>query len=226
MKKVDETIKYQENNNSRNHHSNEQSQSRLQNSRNWGLIFGFVFLSLTILLSSMNEHTSQPFLQVFMYETLNLELIYLMIIIYGARILSLILAPLLGKIADKVGVIGFVVVSVMGAIVTAIIISTSITWVFISLLLIDLTLATAGQIIAQNLFSRISLTHRGRIFGLVEIMNQSGWLIGPVLGGWLWNYFNEPKAPFILSIILELFLIPFFLLALKRLHKQMDEQIE
>jgi len=129
------------------------------------------------------------------------------------------MAPELSVIADKVGVIGFVIVSIVGSIVTAIIISTTIPWLFIILLLIDLTLATAGQLIAQNLFSRISLTHRGRIFGLVEIMNQTGWVIGPILGGWLWELIH-PKAPFILSIILELSLIPFFLLALRPLIKK------
>ncbi|MHA1452908.1 MAG: MFS transporter [Promethearchaeota archaeon] len=225
LKKVDENIKFQEIEHDPDLPKTKKNTSTTSNKMKWSVIFGFIFLSITILFSSMNEHTTQPFIQVFMYDNLELTTLTIMIILYGSRIISLIVAPKLGVIADKVGVIGFVIVSIVGSIVTAIIISTTIPWLFIILLLIDLTLATAGQLIAQNLFSRISLTHRGRIFGLVEIMNQTGWVIGPILGGWLWELIH-PKAPFILSIILELSLIPFFLLALRRLIKQMDEKIE
>ncbi|MBN2154843.1 MAG: MFS transporter [Candidatus Lokiarchaeota archaeon] len=226
MRKVDETIKYQEEDVLADSSIGKKPlSSPSTNSRNWIIILGLIFLSMTVLFSSMNEHTTQPFLQVYMYENLELSTIYVMIALYSSRIFSLIAAPKLGVIADKVGVIGFVVVSLIGAIVTGIIITTSLTWLFLILLLMDFILATAGQLLAQNLFSRISLSHRGRIFGLIELMNQGGWLIGPVIGGWLWDIFS-PKAPFILSIALELSLIPLFLLALKKLRKNMDERIE
>ena len=225
LNKVDVNIKFQELEEEIDLIKENNSSVRVTNKLKWRIIFGFIFLSVTVLFSSMNEHTTQPFIQVFMYDNLELTTIAVMIILYVSRIISLIAAPKLGVIADKVGMIGFVAVSIIGSLVTAIIISTTITWLFVTLLLIDLTLATAGQLIAQNLFSRISLTHRGRIFGLVEIMNQSGWLIGPIIGGWFYQFIG-PKSPFIMSIILELSLIPFFILALRRLSTQMDEKIE
>jgi len=226
MRRVDENLKYQEERlpTSQGYDNILKTTQSSKNIITWGIILGLVFLSITVFFSSMNEHTTQPFIQVFMYDTLDLGTIYVMIIIYCARIISLIAAPKLGVIADKVGVVGFAIVSLVGALVTGIIISTTNTWLFITLLLLDFTLATAGQLISQNLFSRISLSHRGRIFGLVEIMNQVGWLIGPVIGGFLWVGFN-PKMPFVFSIILELSLIPLFLIALRYLRDQLVERV-
>ena len=122
------------------------------------------------------------------------------------------------------GVFGFVIIAAIGAIVAAIIISTTSSWLYVSLLLVDVVLALGGQLIAQSLFSRISKTHRRRIFALMEWMNLSGWVIGPMLGGWLWDTIN-PKIPFILSIILELLTIPLFILALRYLKSQMVEKV-
>ena len=225
MKKVDENKKFLENDQNIAEQIQSEKQDNLSRRNKTLIILGFVLLSLTMVFSSMNEHITKPFLQVYMYDNLLLGTTYVMIILYVARIISLIAAPKLGVYADKVGVIGFMVVSFFGAIITGILISTTIQWLFIILLLFDLILATAGQLIVQNLFSRISLSHRGRVFGLMEWMNQIGWVIGPLLGGWLWDSIN-PKAPFVLSIVLELSLIPFFLLALKYLKKQMVEKVK
>ncbi|TFG21435.1 MAG: MFS transporter [Promethearchaeota archaeon] len=225
MKKVDEKIKFVED--AQLPPDEPKSDSRYEiykRSKNL-IILGFIFLSLTVIFSSMNEHITRPFLQVFMYDILNLSTIKVMIILYVAGIIALIAAPKLGVYADKVGVIGFIIVSFLGAIVTWILISTTIQWLFISLLLVDLILATGGQLIAQSLFSRISVSHRGKVFGLMEWMNLLGWVIGPLLGGLLWDNFN-PKTPFIFSIILELSLIPFFLLSLRYLKQQMVEKVK
>jgi MFS family permease len=225
MRKVDENIKFLETTQEIDKFDSTEIESIISKKTQKSLIVGFIFLSFTVIFSSMNEHITQPFLQVYMYNTLELGTMYVMIILYVARIISLIAAPQLGVFADKVGVIGFMVVSFLGAIVTGILISTTIQWLFISLLLVDLILATGGQLIAQNLFSRISVSHRGRVFGLMEWMNLVGWVIGPLLGGWLWEILT-PKAPFILSIILELSLIPLFLLALKYLRQQLVEKVK
>ena len=225
MKKVDENKNFIESAINTDRESTSEKISTISKRNKALIILGFTFLSLTVVFSSMNEHITRPFMQVYMYDNLLLGTTYVMVILYTARIISLIVAPKLGVYADKVGVIGFMVVSFLGAIVTAILISTTIHWLFISLLLVDLILATSGQLIAQNLYSRISVSHRGRVFGLMEWMNLLGWVIGPLLGGWLWEIFT-PKAPFVFSIILEVSLIPFFLLALKYLKPQMVEKVK
>jgi MFS family permease len=225
MKRVDEKIKFIDDAQLPLDELKSKSQNKISKRSKNLIVLGFIFLSITVVFSSMNEHITRPFLQVFMYDILNLSTIKVMIILYAAGIISLIAAPKLGVYADKVGVIGFIVVSFLGAIVTGILISTTIQWLFISLLLIDLILATGGQLIAQSLFSRISVSHRGRVFGLMEWMNLLGWVIGPLLGGLLWDGFN-PKTPFIFSIILELSLIPFFLLSLRYLKQQMVEKVK
>ena len=41
------------------------------------IIFGLIYLSLTVVFSSMNERITRPFLQVYMYDTLTLSTVFL-----------------------------------------------------------------------------------------------------------------------------------------------------
>ena len=45
--------------------------------------------------------------------------------------------------------------------------------------------------------------------GLSSFFTSLGSAIGPILGGYVWDNFG-PKAPFIISIFVELCLIPLF----------------
>ena len=52
-----------------------------------------------------------------------------------------------------------------------------------------------------------------------------GGVLGPIAGGLAWDSLGI-SFPFILSIFLELFLIPIYLIAIKYLKKHMAEKLE
>lgn len=75
-----------------------------------------------------------------------------------------------------------------------------------------------------NFFSRISEKHRGKIFGLITAFDSLGFIIGPILGGLVYdiNY----TIPFIISILVEWALIPFFIAAIWILNPRVIESLE
>ena len=76
-----------------------------------------------------------------------------------------------------------------------------------------------------NILSRTSIKHRGKIFGLITLLESIGMIIGPVLGGIVWETFS-PEAPFIISIIVEWSLISFFIVGIWILNPYLVESIE
>jgi MFS family permease len=96
-------------------------------------------------------------------------------------------------------------------------------------LLIDLTIVISAGLIFQNLVSRITIEHRGKILGTGEFFGFMGNVIGPILGGIVWDFMGS-KFPFIISIYVELSLIPLYLLVvyflLPHLAETYDEKNE
>ena len=77
----------------------------------------------------------------------------------------------------------------------------------------------------QAIMSRVSIKHRGKIFGLHMWVDRLGRVIGPLLGGLLWDTLTD-TAPFIVSIYIILCLIPVFVFAIRKLSPYMVEQVE
>ncbi len=191
-----------------------------------GFLIGIIAISIASMTASMNDHIARPFIQLFMGERFFFTDIIIMLIMYSVQIIALLLAPKLGKLADRIHPLwGICVVSFIGAMLTGVIISIQNSILFIILLILDFTLGIAGTLLSQNIFSRVSIRHRGKMFGLVEWMALIGWIIGPICGGILWDHVGI-QAPFILTIGLELMLIPLFIIGVKRLSTHFAEQIE
>lgn len=80
----------------------------------------------------------------------------------------------------------------------------------------------AASLIFQNLVSRITIEHRGKIIGIGEFFTFFGSEIGPILGGFVWDFMG-PKFPFIISIFVELSLIPLYLVVVYLLIPHLAE---
>ena len=92
-------------------------------------------------------------------------------------------------------------------------------------MLIDLAIIIAAGLIFQNILSRISLQHRGKVLGTGEFFIFLGSVIGPILGGIVWDFIS-PQFPFIISIFVELSLIPLYLVVVYYLIPHLAESYE
>ena len=96
---------------------------------------------------------------------------------------------------------------------------------FAVLLVIDNTIMLTVGFLFVNFLSRVSVKHRGKIFGLITIFESIGMIIGPVFGGIVWLIIS-PQAPFIISIIVEWSLISFFVIGIWILNPHLVESIQ
>ena len=85
-------------------------------------------------------------------------------------------------------------------------------WVFFFLLVIDVTIVSTNNLVLQNFLSRITIKNRGKVIGIHSTFMNLGNMIGPILGGMAWDLIDM-RAPFMISIVVKLFLISFYLLA-------------
>jgi len=176
------------------------------------IILGSIFLMSVLFLSNINGSIAKPFLNIYVIETIESNIQLVTWAYLPAGIVATLLAPKLGKLVDKFRPsIGITVTSTLGALVTWLLINSANVWIFSLLLLVDMTIMIASGLIFQNLLSRISLKNRGKILGSGEFFQFLGSVIGPILGGVVWDFYG-PSYPFIISIFVELSLIPLYLL--------------
>ncbi len=187
------------------------------------IIFGSIFLMIVLLLSNINGSIAKPFLNIYVIETIESDIQLVTWAYLPAGVVATLLAPKLGVIVDKLRpAIGITITSSLGALVTWLLINSANIWVFSFLLLIDLTIMIGSGLIFQNLLSRISLKNRGKIIGSGEFFQFLGSFIGPILGGVVWD-FIDPSYPFIISIFVELSLIPLYLVVVYYLIPHLAE---
>ncbi|NVM18846.1 MAG: MFS transporter [Candidatus Lokiarchaeota archaeon] len=192
-----------------------------------GFFIGFSVLVLAFMTSNINQMLAYPYFQVYLIEELEVvDPTLVMIIYFPSQIISLLLAPKLGKIADKINpVLGMVFVSSLGAFVTWLIIGSTSGYMFGLLLLFDSTFAWGGNLILQNILSRISKIHRGKVFGAAQWLSLLGAVLGPIIGGFVYDSIG-PSAPFVISIFIELSVIPLYAIAIKALKPYMAEKVD
>ncbi|MHA1192422.1 MAG: MFS transporter, partial [Promethearchaeota archaeon] len=182
-----------------------------------------IFLMSVLFLSSINGSIAKPFLNIYVIETIESNIQLVTWAYLPAGIVSTLLAPKLGQLIDKLRpATGITITSMLGALVTWLLINSANIWVFTLLLLLDLTIMISSGLIFQNLLSRISLKNRGKILGSGEFFQFLGAFIGPLLGGIVWDFIG-PSFPFIISIFVELSLIPLYLVVVYYLIPHLAE---
>ena len=192
-----------------------------------GFIIGFFILIIAFMASAANQTIAPPFFQRYLIDELNvINPVLVMIIYFPSQIISLLLSPRMGRLADKINPeLSIMVISGFGSLVTWLIVNSTSGLMFGIILTFDTTLAWAASLVLQNLLSRISKGHRGKIFGLTQWMSFLGAIIGPIVGGLAWDHLG-PQSPFIISIFIELSLIPLYISAIRILKPYMAEKVE
>ena len=189
------------------------------------LFVGFAFLLVAIFMSSINGSISAPFFAIYIMEIFGSGTSLAMLAYFPAGILSSLIAPKLGLYVDKIRPeLGITLSTIAGALITWLLINTKNLWIFSLLLLIDVTIATAGGLIFQNLMSRINLDSRGKIFGIQTFITNSGGIMGPLIGGIIFDI--DPIFPFLISIFVELAIIPLYWVVIRYLLPHIAEKLD
>lgn len=220
--KVDESIKFRE---SSNYLANPLLKDSKENHHKLvgPILLGSIFLMSVLFLSNINASIAKPFLNIYVIETIESNVQLVTWAYLPAGIVATLLAPKLGILMDKLRpAIGITMTSLLGALVTWLLINSPNIWIFTFLLLIDLTIGISAGLIFQNLLSRISLKNRGKILGSGEFFQFLGSFIGPLLGGIVWDFISK-SYPFIISIFVELSLIPLYLIVVYYLIPHLAE---
>ena len=187
------------------------------------IIPGLIFLNLVLFLGSINGSIGRPFFNVFILEEIINDPTIAMLAFIPSGFISLFLAPKLGAFVDKLKPsIGIGISSFLGSIITFFLINSQNIIIFAILLVLDMTIISIGALAFQNFLSRISISNRGKIMGIQSFFSNMGAVVGPIMGGFFWDYFGN-KAPFIISIIVELSLIPFYIIAVYLMKPHLTE---
>ena len=194
------------------------------NSKSIKLYLGFFIFMIAFMFTSINQTLSYPFLQGYLIENFVQNPILIMAVYFPSEMIAQLLAPKLGILADKLNPrITILITGSLGASITWFLINSPNALIFGLLLVFDTVFAWLGMLILQNFLSRFSTTHRGKIFGIRQWVSLLGGVIGPIIGGYAWVI--NHKMPFIISIFVELSLIPLFILALYALKPFVAEKI-
>lgn len=189
-----------------------------------GFLIGFSLFLFAFFVSALNGSLAKPFYQLYILKVLTDDPTIAILIYAPTGLFGMIFAPKLGKWADKLNPkLGLSIASICGAVITLLIISFNSLWFFMILLIFDVAINNTSNLLLEQIFSRISKKHRGKAFGLRSTAANFGGLIGPLIGGLAWDYVGI-KIPFIISIFVELSLIPLFFIALKELIGYLEEK--
>jgi len=189
-------------------------------------IFGIFLLFFGLFLTSINTGLYRPFIQPYILENVDNRVQVVSWYYLPTSVIGTLIAPKLGSLADKINpYLGISIASICGGIITFLIIYTQNLLIFAVLLIFDNTIMLTASFIFINFLSRVSIKHRGKIFGLVTTFESIGMIIGPFLGGIVWDTIN-PQAPFLISIIVEWSLIFFFILGIYFIKSHLVESIE
>ncbi|MEX2683629.1 MAG: MFS transporter [Candidatus Sigynarchaeota archaeon] len=190
-----------------------------------GLLLGFTLLLVSYFLSSVNGMMAKPFLQIYLLRLVTDSPTLVLIAYAPAGVLTMLASPKLGKLADRMNpYMGIALFSALGATATIAILLTRNIFLFSAILIADMVFANASSLVLSNIFSRVSIKHRGKVIGAGSAANNLGGSLGPILGGGLVDTIGI-TSPFVASIFIELSLIGPYLLALKRLKPYLAEQL-
>jgi MFS family permease len=221
--KVDESIKFSNVNDEDNNNISTDNPQKKKVFTSPSMIIGAMFIIILLFLGSINGSIARPYLNLYIIENIESNVNLVVWAYLPTGLLATLLAPKLGVLVDKLyPLIGITITSTLGALTTWLLINASNIWIFSLLLLFDLAIGMSAALIFQNLYSRISTEHRGKIFGIGDFFAFLGAVIGPLLGGMVMDLISL-QFPFIISIFVELSLIPLYLAAVYLLLPHMEE---
>jgi predicted MFS family arabinose efflux permease len=222
LRNVNEDIKYSEDS------PEVESEIDQQETKNTHIHFyiGLIFLLFALLFSNINGSLAKPFLNVYVLENIESNPILAVMGFLPGYIISFLIAPKVGNRIDKIKPsTGITISSLLGALFTFFLISTKNLWVFSIILIFDYTIINSANLVLNNFLSRISLKHRGKILSLNSMCKNLGNFTGPIIGGLVWDLMGI-KAPFIISIFVELTIIPIYLISIFYLQPHLTEKYE
>jgi len=189
-------------------------------------LVGTISLFLALILGAINIGIYRPFILPIVFTNLKEPDILISWFYLPATIVGTLIAPKLGVIADKINpYLAISITGIIGGILTWIIVFfTTNIWIFSILLIFDNTIMLTAGFVFVNFLSRISVKHRGKVFGLITSFDSLGMIIGPILGGFFYEL--SKTTPFIISILVEWALIPFFIIGIWILNPRVVESLE
>ena len=193
---------------------------------------GFIALILAILVTSISGTIYSPFVSAYLIENLLIGFsetiipIVVMIVYFPAQVLSQLLVSKVGKLLDRISPTkSIIVINLSKSLLIWLLVFTFTPYDFATILIFLYLASESNTYFIQAIMSRISIKHRGKMFGLNMWIDQLGRVIGPLIGGILWDSLAY-SAPFLVSIFIGLALIPIFIFAIKKLSFFVVEQIE
>jgi MFS family permease len=190
------------------------------------LVVGFLFLMIAVFATQLNESITKPFLRVYVLENIEPNPNLAVIGFVPGTLVSLFLAPKLGEMADRINPAkGIAVICTLGGLATWLLINASNLWLFIPVHTLDATLALTTGLIIDNVLSRVSKVHRGKMFGMKALAGNLGEMSAPLIGGFLYDTVNA-QAPFIFSIFVEWSLIGLYAVVLFIIKRQLAESFD
>ncbi|MFW9894949.1 MAG: MFS transporter [Candidatus Thorarchaeota archaeon] len=246
-KKVDENLTYEkycemlENSNTDLDFKNQESGANkseihddINNDRKLQTSFyiGFLAILLALLATSITGTIYSPFVSAYLIESLlpdfseNIVPIIVMIVYFPAQVISSLVASKFGKRYDRISpLLSVIVIGIFKSLMIWLLILAFSAFDFAIILIFLYIAVESNAYLIQGIMSRISIKHRGKVFGLNMWIDRLGRVIGPLIGGVLWDSLGY-NIPFIISVYMGLCLIPLFMFAIRKLSPYMVEQVE
>lgn len=152
------------------------------------IIYSFVLLLIVLFIEALIGSLVGSFVEFFLLDNITQDIRFIIIAYAPGGIVSVLLAPRLGKIADKLNpkyTLAFM--SVLGSIMTWLLIQSTQIWQFAIIFLVDSTVVSTAGLMLTKIVSTVSKERRGTTFGFHDFVGNLGNIIGPLSGGALWD---------------------------------------